>query len=1019
MSDGTIEQAPPLKRRDFLKLVGVTTAATAGAGCIEFPPPPENVLPYVTPPENVIPGVATYYASTCRECPAACGLHMKTREGRVIKLEGNPNHPVNQGTLCVRGQSAVQGLYNADRTKGPMARQADGSFKEISWDDAQKLLVEKLTGRTGAVQFWTGQETGTRERLYEAFVTALGNAQRIVHEPFAWEALREGNRLSFGRADIPTYDFEVATTVFTFGADFLETWLSPAENSRRFARSHGGDASRGRMVAFEPRLSMTGSNADEWVAIKPGTEALAALAMAQVIVAEGLAKGPAGGVDLSKYTPEAVAGQVGMEAEDLKRLAREFAAYGPSLAVAGGIGAQGPRATQAVVAANVLTSVAGGLGSTIHFGRTLTLGRTNSAREVAGAVENMNAGGVGVLLVHGTDPAHSLPAALGFAEAAKKVPFKVSFSSYGDDTAQLCDLLLPDTHPLESWGDSEAWSGVRALLQPGMRPIPLFKSQSTPDVLLKGAQAMGRGQGMLASSTWLDALKGAWTNAGKSWDDALRDGGAFATPAKVAPAALAGGVGAGALDFAPPAVEAGTDDLTLVVYPSMNLYDGRGANRPWLQELPDPMTKVVWDTWVELHPDTARKLGLKRGDRVTLTTAAGKIEVPVYDYPGIRPDVMAVPTGNGHKAYGRYAKDCGANALHVLPASYDEASGGLAYASVRGALAKTGTKRVFAWMGGDPYTGGQANQMGRGIARTIALTELKGEAPGSHQGGGHGTPGATNGHGGGAHGGEEMHRPGYALSPVPPDPIKQAAKEAPNSAYALHAKHKWAMAIDLNSCNGCQACVLACSAENNVAWVGKEQVERGREMMWIRLERYWEMTDGRIEVRHIPMMCQHCGAAPCESVCPVYATYHNPEGLNAMIYNRCVGTRYCSNNCPYKVRSFNWFDYSFPEPFNWQLNPDVTVRSKGVMEKCTFCVQRIRVAKDHAKDEGRSVRDGEVRTACQQTCPSQAIVFGDVMDPESEISKVVKGARGYHALGDLNTYPSVTYLKKVSRPSPA
>ncbi len=1014
MNDGTIEQAPSLKRRDFLKLVGVTTAATAGAGCLEFPPPPENVLPYVTPPENVIPGIATYYASTCRECPAACGLHVKTREGRVIKLEGNPDHPVNQGALCARGQAALQGLYNPDRTKGPMQRQPDGSFKEISWEDAQKLLVEKLTGRTGALQFWTGQETGTRERLYEAFVTALGNAERVVHEPFAWEALREGNRLSFGRAEIPTYDFEAATTVFTFGADFLETWVSPVEYARRFARSHGGDASRGRMVAFEPRLSLTGSNADEWVAVKPGAEALAALAMAQVIVAEGLAKGPVGGVDLSKYTPEAVADQVGVPAEQLKRLAREFAAHGPSLAVAGGIASQGARATHAVVAANVLTSVAGGLGTTLHFERTLNLGRTNSTREIAQAVEAMNGGDVAVLLVHGTDPAHSLPAALGFAEAAKKVPFKVSLSSYGDDTAQLCDLLLPDAHPLESWGDCEAWSGVRALIQPGMRPVVHFSSQSTPELLLATARAMGRGQGLLASATWLDALKSAWANAGKTWDDALRDGGAFAAvPAAGATGAagtatLAGGLGA--LDFAPAEVAGNAGDLPLVVYPSSNLYDGRGANRPWLQELPDPMTKVVWDTWVELHPKTARQLGVKRGDRVTVTTPAGKIEVPVYDYLGIRPDVMAIPTGNGHAAYGRYARDCGANPLHLLPATYDEASGALAYTSVGGALAKTGNKRVFAWLGGDPYTGGQARQMGRGIARTIALTELKGEA-------GHGALAGGGGHKGG-YGGEEMHKPGYALSPVPPDPIAQAAKEAPNSAYALHAKHRWAMAIDLNSCNGCQACVVACSAENNVAWVGKEQVERGREMMWIRLERYWEETDGRIEVRHIPMMCQHCGAAPCESVCPVYATYHNPEGLNAMIYNRCVGTRYCSNNCPYKVRAFNWFDYQFPEPLNWQLNPDVTVRSKGVMEKCTFCIQRIRVAKDHAKDEGRPVRDGEVKTACQQGCPSKAIVFGDLMDPESEISKRVEGARGYHALGDLNTYPSVTYLKKVTRPAP-
>jgi Fe-S-cluster-containing dehydrogenase component len=254
---------------------------------------------------------------------------------------------------------------------------------------------------------------------------------------------------------------------------------------------------------------------------------------------------------------------------------------------------------------------------------------------------------------------------------------------------------------------------------------------------------------------------------------------------------------------------------------------------------------------------------------------------------------------------------------------------------------------------------------------------------------------------------------------VPADPIAHAAKESPKSAYALQAHHKWAMVIDLNSCNGCQACVVACNLENNVAFVGKEQVERGREMSWLRIERYYEEHEGRVAVRHVPVMCQHCGAAPCESVCPVYATYHNPEGLNAMIYNRCVGTRYCSNNCPYKVRAFNWFHYEFPAPLNWQLNPDVTVRDKGVMEKCTFCVQRIRDAKDHAKDEGRKPRDGEMVTACQQTCPARAISFGDLKDPASRVSQLVAHERGYKIFEEINTYPAVTYLKKVTRETPA
>jgi molybdopterin-containing oxidoreductase family iron-sulfur binding subunit len=525
-------------------------------------------------------------------------------------------------------------------------------------------------------------------------------------------------------------------------------------------------------------------------------------------------------------------------------------------------------------------------------------------------------------------------------------------------------------------------------MQPVMRPV--FDTMSTPDVLVQAAGKLNKAQGSLAKP-WLDTVKAAYT--GGPWDASLQTGGVWAEPSGGGGGSLSGG---GGTKFDAPSA---AGDMPLVVYASSNFHDGRGANKPWLQELPDPVTKIVWDHWVEMHPDTAKKLGVVRGDMVSVKTPAGTFEAPVYDYLGIRPGVLATPTGQGHVEYGRYARGRGANVMAVLPVALD-ASGVLSYTTAA-SVAKSATPHKLVYVGGDRLQGGQSRQFGRPIALAIPLTEVGKplSAEEKHE--------------------EAMHEPGYVGSTVPPDPIAHAAKEAPNSAYAHHANHRWAMAIDLNSCTGCSACIVACSAENNVAVVGKEQVARGRELMWLRLERYYEEhEDGTFEVRHVPMMCQQCGAAPCESVCPVYATYHNPEGLNAMIYNRCVGTRYCSNNCPYKVRAFNWFSYKFPEPLNWQLNPDVTVRDKGVMEKCTFCVQRIRLAKDAAKDENRKVRDGDVVTACQQTCPSKAIVFGDLMDPESEISKRVHSERGYKALGDLNTYPSVTYLKKVLRGAP-
>ena len=407
--------------------------------------------------------------------------------------------------------------------------------------------------------------------------------------------------------------------------------------------------------------------------------------------------------------------------------------------------------------------------------------------------------------------------------------------------------------------------------------------------------------------------------------------------------------------------------MYFIPYPSSRYYDGRGANKPWLQELPDPITTAVWDSWAEIHPDTAKKLGVQEGDFLSIESPYGKIETHAFIYKGIRPDTIAVPLGLGHKSYGRYAENRGVNPVELLPASTDEISGGFAWLSTRVKVLKTGKREKLV------KAQNSMSQGDRAIAQAVTLREIQN----------------------GLH--EEEHHEEPDIYP----PHK-------------HIKHRWGMSIDLSKCTGCGACVTACYAENNVAVVGKEQVSRGRYMAWIRIDRFFEEDDvDGPGTRFIPMLCQHCDNAPCEPVCPVYATYHNYEGLNVMVYNRCVGTRYCSNNCTYKVRKFNWFNYKWPEPLNWQLNPDVTVRSVGVMEKCTFCSQRIIFAKDNAKDEGRDVRDGEVTPACAQACPSKAIVFGNLMDPESNVSRLSKGERGYHVLREINTKPSITYLKKV------
>ncbi|HYM82128.1 MAG TPA: molybdopterin-dependent oxidoreductase [Candidatus Limnocylindria bacterium] len=1056
-------------RRDFLKLVGIG-AAGAASGCA--PPQAEKLIPYLVAPNDVLPGIPYWYASTCTECPAGCGILVKQREGRAIKIEGNPAHPVNRGGLCARGQAGLQGLYDPDRLKGPMVREG-GAWKPVAWDQALRLATEKLAPARGKVALVTSHATGSFHALCGEWATAAGGTH-LVYEAFAHESMREANRRTFGQASVPRLDFERATFLIAFGADFLETWLSPVGHARGFATMRAR-RDGGAFVAVEPRLSLTGANADEWIAIRPGGEMALALGMARTIVTEGL--GAAGGSGaamdaLSAYTPEAVEQQTGVPGATVQRLARAFAARRPSLAVAGGIAAQSEQSVALHAAVNLLNHVAGNLGETVHFDRTLNLDAVAPFGEVQNLIAAMGEGRVDALVVHGANPAYAVPAWAGFVPAMDKVPFKISLSSVLDETAEHCDLLLPSTHALESLGDAEPLRGVYAILQPAMQPVPLFDAKPAGDMLI--ALARGAGFGQSFPDGWRPYLEARWRplhgrfGGGRDfetfWRETLQKGGVWEEESAATPARWTG-----APVFASPELK-GTGELALVLYPSPALYDGRGANKPWLQELPDPTTKAVWGSWAEIHPDTAAKLGVRNGQPIKIATEAGSVELPAYVYGGIRPDTVAIPLGQGHTAYGRYAKGCGVNPLSLLSAATDAASGAVAYLSAKatvtvGAQAmdlvvtqreKIQSERVVAEViplaalaasaavPGVSHAGSHDDSL---AASAVADSMHGGNADTSHRAPAHRAAHAASGHApasGAAH--HPVHpsqtRPGKYTEPMarPPDyrppahavtafesehPARSGRQNPVTEGHYKHAKHRWAMAIDLNSCTGCSACLVACHAENNVPMVGPEPIKRGREMHWIRIERYERKLDGgENDVRFMPMMCQHCGDAPCETVCPVYATYHNPEGLNAQVYNRCVGTRYCSNNCPYKVRAFNFFDYAapekptfaFPEPLNWQLNPDVTVRSKGVMEKCTMCVQRILEGKGNAKDEQRALRDGEIQTACAQTCPTQAIVFGDLVDPESAVSKASHGERRYWVLGDLNTKPGVTYLKKVQRP---
>jgi molybdopterin-containing oxidoreductase family iron-sulfur binding subunit len=985
---------PDLDRRDFLKLVGAGAGAAATLGC----EPVEKLIPYVVQPEEITPGLPVFYASTCRECPAACGVHVRTREGRPVKLEGNPEHPINRGALCARGQSSIGRTYHPDRYRGPMLRGPDGALAPISWEEAIRLLASKI-GEARSGTYLLGRDPGpTAAAVLDRFVAAVGAGGRIVYEPFAPEALRSAAAEVFGGSGTPRFDLSGADLVVDFGSDFLEAGPSPVEHARQLAearavrqKEHGG----ARFVYVGPRLSLTAANADQWLPARPGSEGLLALALAHVVAQQR------GGADpgLAAYAPAQIAAKVGIDAASIETLGRALAAASAPAVLPPGVALASRRATATTAAVLYLNHLAGASG------RTLFLDRDDAPRsgyrDVLTLVEAMKSDRVKVLIVHDADPVHSLPKSAGFAEALAKVPLVVATASMPDETAQRAGLILPDHTPLESWGDAAPRPGVRSLVQPSVRP--LFDTRALVDTLLDTGRALGEAvAAALPAGSFRTLVEAAWSEDG-DFRQALAKGGRFAEARGEAPAQA---IAASRIEVAEPLLE-GEGEYVLLAHPHPFLYDGRGANLPWLQEIPDPVSKVVWQSWLEVSNATAAKLGVSLGDVVAVTTSAGSLEVPVLPRGGLRDDVVALAIGRGQRA-GTYASlACdgqpgvarGVNVLDVLPAATDE-NGGRAWLSAKAGLRATGGHYRLALM---QFTD---NKRQRQLGESVALAALAGGA--DPHAGGH----------------EEAHAGPHEIR-KPFDPTLDTYADSP---------YRWGMSIDLDRCVGCSACVAACYVENNIPVVGEDQCRWGRVMSWIRIERY--VGDGApdldagaprvvsrealgdVDVRHSPMLCQQCGAAPCEPVCPVIATYHNPEGLNGMIYNRCIGTRYCSNNCPYKVRRFNYYENTktFAAPLHLMLNPDVTVRGQGVMEKCTFCVQRISAARQLAKDEGRPIKDGEITPACAQSCPTQAITFGNLKDPASRV--VTAGndpARSYHALHMLNTRPAVTYLAKVKR----
>ena len=964
-----------LSRRNLFKYMGVGGATAVVAGCENNS---EKLIPMLVPPTDYeyTPQTSYQYMTTCCECDAACGMMITTREHRAQKAEGNPNHPINQGTLCARGQASVQSLYNPNRHAYPLA---DG--KQIPWEEGMQQFSAILKAASGATVYLGKTATGSEGSFVDKWLEAIGGGQRVNFDLLTKNSQNAANKISFGHADIPEYAFEKAGMVLNFSADFLENWGNSVENARRFADMHVyKNGKKNRFIHISPHVSLTGAKSDRWIVINPGTEGLVALAIASVIRKKNNTHKFLKNY-LATYSPENVSGTTGVPVEVIYELADEAIKHGPLLALGGGNVSATDQNVETLVAVNILNAVSGAINETIRF-YDQNAPQSATHQDLTQLIRKLEAGKIKLLIIDETNPIYALPPSLGFSKALKNT-FVVSIASQKSETTNAANLVLPALTGYESWGDAFPRHGVSSIQQPVMAPVNNFDAKAREDILLTVAQNINK-KVFPGVNSYLEYLQNIWQkiqkNIGDSrnfesfWISVLEHGGIFETE-KYDSVALDENVTS--IKVNDPGL-AGGEGLILLPTTSLLIGDGSGANKPWLQEVPHPMSQIVWDSWVEINPETAQELGINDRSIVEVTTPYGSIKATAYYHFGIHRKAIAIPMGQGHQNSGEVADGFGINVMELLSDKMDKA-GNLAFVSTKVELKMVDEKSYTV------NTDGNARQLGRDIAGATTVEKLS-----KH----------------------ETHHGGHKR------PVEFYPERSETAGY--YKPYRWGMTIDLDRCNGCSACVVACYAENNLPVVGKVRTGIGREMSWIRMERYIEGYGDDFEIRFSPMLCQQCGNAGCETVCPVYATYHNPEGLNAMIYNRCVGTRYCSNNCAYKVRRFNWFNYEFPSPLDQQLNSTITTREVGVMEKCTFCIQRIKTAKYEAQNLGRDLKDGEVLTACQQTCATKAITFGNLMDPESEVSKKAlrdnseKRDRQYEVLAELNYKPAITYLKKVN-----
>ncbi len=1010
-----------INRRDFFKAVGVS-GATGLVACDPMVPV-EQVLPYVVQPDQILPGVPTFFSTACGDCAASCGVVVRNREGHLINIQGNPDTPVNGDGLCASGQAGLQDLYSPDRQRWP-TRQGG---RDATWDQATETLGRKVGARKGdGTVRWLGRyRTGSLAHLIGDFIGGAGG-QALYWEPFGYEALTAATKAAFGVDGLPRYVIDSAHTIVSFGAEWLHTWLSPVDHGRGWGLAR--DPKVGGFVAeyfaISSRLGSSSSRADTWWATTPGTEVHAALALLK-LVSDKVTTPPPIAAYLAAIDAEKQANMAGVSVKKLGELAAKLIAH-PSVVIPGGVAAAGPHAGQLALATLLINALAGNLGRTVRLDNNR--GQVNSWAEVEALLQDCRDGKVGVLFIDGLDLGFNLPPEADVKGALASVDTVVLFNNEATEVVPDGAWILPPGTVYEEWGDAEPVTGLHVLQQAVVEKV--YDTMAIGDVLLEvarkadleepsavaaaaeGAEATetedaepegeGTDKVMVAGQEAHHAFEawdyhryvaGRWykdlyplSASAKDfkawWAECQQRGGWWQEVPQSVPAVQGG------LPKPPVAHTAGDGDVQLILFPSAMIFDGRHANKAWLQEVPDGLSGYSWGTWAELSPTHAAKLGVTADDTVKLSTDKSSIVAGVRISKGMRDDAVAVVVGNGHLVGGRYSKGRGANPVKLIGSGKDSWSGSFQW---------LGTGAVTLRKAGRPNPlhplKGSEDMDGRPVALVANVAKVLGDD------------------------GHSERADLVEILRVPKDPrVEKAGLIYDMYPEPEHPNYRFAMSIDLDACTGCSACEVACYAENNVAIVGPKQQERGRHMGWIRLDRFWEGEGEHPDVRYAPVMCQQCSHAPCEGVCPVVATYHNLDGLNAMIYNRCVGTRYCSNNCPYSARRFNWHTHRWPSAYSPMLNPDVTTREMGVMEKCNFCQQRLRYAKSELRRSGEKIPASELHhmTACAQACPSNAITFGNLKDSESPIAKLWQDPRSYDMFGELNTKPGVNYMGKLT-----